>query len=96
MIRDYWIYQERPCTRPWAIYIVREFERGETNATLDYTLYSEDIANSTHSKSKVNVRYETLNGYVNDIVTELLEFSEVDSSDIKQLEKELFYIMTSK
>ena len=46
MIKDYWIYQEREVTTPWAIYIVKEYDpRHPETASLDYVLYHEDIPN---------------------------------------------------
>lgn len=86
MIRDYWIYQKRDVQTPWALYVVKEFDRRNPSATvIDYTLYHEDIDSATHSKSFVGLHYETIAGYVNDIVTQISEITEVHVQDLEQL-----------
>lgn len=94
MIRDYWIYQNRQSDAQWAIYVVKEFQRGKPECTcLDLTIYSEDIDTPTHSKSYVGWHYTTVSGYVNSILIELLEFCEVTKEDREQLEKEILRIL---
>lgn len=94
-IRDYWVYQKRQADAPWAIYVVKEFDRRKgMNATaLDWTIYSENIENSAHSKSRVGVHAETLDGYVNELVADLIEISVVDSSDVDQLKTSIERIL---
>ena len=94
-IRDYWVYQKRDTPSPWALYIVKEYDRRHPEATvLDYTLYSEEIENAAHSKSFVGLHHDTVSGYVDEIVTELVEVSTVTSQDREQLEKSILDILT--
>lgn len=90
MIRDYWVYQKRATAHPWALYIVKEFERNRlVMPVLDVTFYSEDIDNATNSKSIVNVRGTEIETFVNALVTEIMEFSTVTNEDLQQLRKAL-------
>lgn len=93
-VKDYWIYQERQNFEPWALYVVKEFDRRKPDATtLDYTLYSENISNATHSISKIGLHYDTVSGYVNAIIEELVEVSQVTADDKAQLEREILRIL---
>lgn len=95
MIRDYWIYQERQSDSQWALYIVKEYDKRKPDATtLDYTLYSENIANATHSVSFVGIHSDTVSGYVNEILAQLVEVSEVMAQDKQQLERSILSILT--
>lgn len=95
MIKDYWVYQERQNEGvQWALYIVKEYQRSIPEATvLDYTVYSEDIGNATNSKSFVGLHYDTVGGYVNTILTEIMEFNAITSQDKEQLEREITRIL---
>lgn len=97
MIKDYWVYQDRQNElHQWAIYIVKEYDKYKPESvSIDYTLYSEDIDNATHSKSKVNVHYNTVSGYVDDLLSEIMEFSAIDARDKAQLEKSMTRILTA-
>lgn len=93
-IRDYWVYQNRDTVTPWAIYVVKEYDKRKPDATvLDYTIYSENIDNATHSKSFVGLHHDSVSGYVSDILNELVEISEVHSQDKTQLEIEITRIL---
>ena len=95
-IRDYWVYQERQSDAQWAIYFVKEFDRRKPDATtLDYTLYSENIDNATHSLSRVGLHFDTVGGYVDELLSQLVEISEVDSQDKHQLEKAILDILSN-
>lgn len=95
MIRDYWVYQERQNEfDQWALYIVKEFDRRKPDATtLDITYYSEGIENATHSFSKVGMHYDTVTGYVDEIISVLVEFSSIAAQDKQQLEREILRIL---
>ena len=89
-IKDYWIYQRRDVPVPWAIYVVKEYDRRKPDATsLDLTLYSEDIQSSTHSRSFVNIKHTRIDDYVHDIVLKLGEFANVTLEDREQLRRAL-------
>lgn len=95
MIRDYWIYQERQNELgQWALYVVKEFDRRKPESTvLDITYYSEGIDNATHSKSTVGLHYDTVAGYVDEIISILAEFSSIAAQDKQQLEREILRIL---
>lgn len=95
-IRDYWVYQGRgDVVSPWALYIVKKYDRRTLDSViLDYTLYSENIGNQTHSLSFVGLHYDTLTGYVDDIAANISEYSTVTDQDIKQLELSILNILT--
>jgi len=95
VIRDYWVYQERQNEfDQWALYIVKEFDRRKPDATtLDITYYSEGIQNATHSKSQVGLHYDTVGGYVDEIISNLAEFSSIAAQDKQQLEREILRIL---
>lgn len=94
MIKDYWIYQERDVATPWALYIVKEFDRRYPEATcIDYTIYHEDIANATHSKSYVGIHSDTVGGYVDSITAGIAEFTKVSQEDKEQLHRSIENIL---
>lgn len=97
MVKDFWIYQERQNEgAQWAIYVVMDYTRGKPELTLlDFTIYSEDIDNKAHSKSFMGLHYPCVSDYVNYIVTQLCEFTSVHNKDMKQLEREITYILQS-
>ena len=86
-IKDYWVYQKRACIKPWALYVVKEYDKraGRKADVLDYTLYHEDIENATHSISRVGIHSETVAGYVHEILSDLVDYAEVTSNDVKHL-----------
>ena len=94
-IKDYWVYQKRDTEKPWALLIVKEYDKrvGNDATCLDYTLYHEDIPNSLHAVSEVCVHYETVGGYVNHLVSAIAEWSNVEHADSMQLEKEITKIL---
>lgn len=93
-IKDYWVYQQRDCIYPWALYVVKEYDKRKKDATvLDYTIYSENIDKPTHSVSFVGIHCDSVSGYVNDIICNLVEFSSVTSEDKEQLEKAILDIL---
>jgi len=90
VIRDYWVYQKRAAAHPWALYIVKEFDKRDILPVLDVTFYSEEIQNPTNSKSIVGVTGDNIDHYVNALVTELIDLVDVvTSEDVEQLEKAL-------
>lgn len=96
MISDYWLYQKRDVQTPWALYLVKEYDRRHPSATvLDYTLYHEDIDTPTKSISRVGLHYDTVGGYVNDIVNDIMEFTEIHSKDREQLERFILEVLTN-
>ena len=96
-IRDYWVYQERPVAVPWALYIVKEYDKHYPQDTtfIDFTLYHEGIENPTHSVSKVGLHYDTMCAYISDIAHSITDETGMPftSADQQQLEKALFRIL---
>ena len=90
-IKDYWVYQKRNVPVPWALYIVKEYDRRyhPETVTLDFTLYHDDIPTQTKSKSFINIHENTLSGYVERFVTEMIEFVEISSEDYEQLKRSI-------
>ena len=88
-IRDYWVYQKRQADVPWALYIVKEYDKrkGMSATVLDWTIYSENIELSTHSKSRVGVHEKSIEGYVNELICDLVEISTITDEDVRQLNK---------
>lgn len=94
MIKDYWVYQQRQNESQWALYIVKEYDRRKPDATcLDFTLYSENIDNATHSISKVGLHFNTVSGYVDELLSHIAEISSIEAQDKEQLEREIFNIL---
>ena len=95
MIRDYWIYQNADSTTPWALYVVKEFSKSYPQSiALSYTLYSENIDNKLNSVSRVSIHYDTVKGYVNAIIIDMIDNGiSVDSRDNDQLEREILAIL---
>ena len=93
MIKDHWIYQNRPeVTCPWAIYVIKEY----TPATpfdgilLDVTIYSEQLDYVDNMASFLNWHYDTVTGYVKRLKDEIQAFGgEFDSEDAFHVEREL-------
>ena len=94
-IRDYWIYQERTSENPWAVYVVKEYDKRHPQATcLDYTLYSELIDEPTNAFSRVGVHCDYVRGYVYAIISDLCSFGiEVAHPDLIQLANEIKRIL---
>ena len=88
-IRDYWVYQKRQADVPWAIYIVKEYDKrkGLDAVVLDWTIYSENIELSTHSKSRVSVHANSIGEYVNELILDLVEISTIHDEDVQQLNR---------
>ena len=95
MIRDYWVYQKRQsATNQWALYIVKEFRRGKpASVRLDFTVYSEDIDNATHSFMLNGLHYSSVSGYVDALVCEMLEYTEITATDKDQLEESITWVL---
>lgn len=87
MIKDYWIYQKRGVPTPWALYVVKEFDKRyyKETLTLDYTFYHEDVPTPTHSVSFVGLHYPNVRGYVDEIILTISDYCEVTSEDYQQL-----------
>lgn len=90
-IKDYWVYQKRDTPTPWALYIVKEYDKRyqPETVTLDFTLYHEDIPTQTHSKSFIGIHESTLSGYVERLVTEMTEYVSITNEDHEQLRKSI-------
>ena len=95
MVRDYWIYQRRQsATNQWALYIVKEFQRGKPSTTkLDFIVYSEDIGNATHSMSMYGLHYQSVSGYVDSLICEMLSFTDITVEDKRQLEETITWVL---
>lgn len=94
MIKDFWVYQERQNDDQWALYIVKEYDRRKPDATsLDFTLYSESIDNATHSISRIGLHYDTVSGYVDELLSYIAEFSSIEARDKDQLERAILDIL---
>lgn len=89
MIRDYWVYQRRQVQTPWALYIVKEFDRRDysKSVVIDYTFYHEDVGNATHSVSFVGLHYDTIKGYADAITATIAEYTSIDNQDYEQVRK---------
>ena len=93
-VKDYWVYQKRDTLRPWALYVVKEYDRRKPESTMiDWTLYHEDIPTQTHSKTFSGLRYPTVRAYVDAIAAEMAEYVPVEAQDYKQLEQALSDIL---
>ena len=91
MSKDKWIYQDRDVETPWAVYVVKEFEKPATldNSRLDVTIYSESIANSDNMVAFINWHFDSVAGYVNRLREELLKYGEFTTDDWIHVEIEL-------
>lgn len=90
-IHDHWIYQRRESADPWVFYVVREYDRrvGKQADVINYTFYSENIENATHSVSKVGLHYENVTGYVDEMLSTMCDYASVTNEDIAQLTIEM-------
>ena len=100
MVKDYWIYQKREVQMPWAIYIVKEYDKRypHETVTLSFTLYHENIQNSAHSVSTVGLHYDTISSYISDIALIIIDEAGMlfTNADQEQLERELLRILKDK
>lgn len=95
-IKDYWVYQKRDVATPWALYIVKEYDRRYPEVTtIDYTFYHEDIPTATHSKSFVGLHHANAKGYADAITAEMEEYVAVEESDYAQVERAIDDILVS-
>ena len=95
MIRDYWVFQERKTAVPWALYVVKEYEKPQRfNTTcLDACIYSENIQNDEHSLTFVCWQFDTINGYVDELAKHISTFADFTEDDRLQLETAIFKIL---
>lgn len=94
MIKDYWVYQKRNVQTPWALYIVKEYDKRKPDATtLDFTLYHEDIPTSAHSHSVVGIHANTLGGFVEEFADVISQYVEFANADWEQLEQAIADIL---
>ena len=86
-IRDYWVYQKRQVMTPWALYIVKEYDKRKYNESvvIDYTFYHENVENPTHSISFVGLHYDTIAGYADEIAAKIAEYTAIDNQDYEQV-----------
>ena len=96
-IKDFWVYQKRGTPKPWAFYIVKEYDKraGKRATCLDYTFYHEDIPNTIHAVSEVSLHYDNVSGYVNHLLSVILEYATINHQDEKQLTEEVSNILTA-
>lgn len=95
MIRDYWIFQQRETSVPWALYVVKEYsnpQRFETTC-LDVCIYSEDIPNNEHSLTFVCWQFDSIDGYIDELEKHISTFSDFVQEDRLQLETAIFKIL---
>ena len=93
-VKDYWIYQKRNVPMPWALYIVKEYDkRKPALTTIDWTLYHEDIPTQTHSKTFSGLHYDTIPGYADSITAEMVDYVSVTAQDREQIENALYDIL---
>ena len=89
-IKDYWIYQKRNVPTPWALYVVKEYDKRKPGmTTLDFTLYHEDVPNQLHAKSFIGLHYDSTGGYVNAVLAEIAEYTTINAQDKDQLYKSI-------
>ena len=87
-IKDYWVYQKRDTPVPWALYIVKEYDkRKPAETTLDWTFYHEDIPTPTHSKSFVGLHCDSIVDYANAFIAEMSDYVSIDAQDYAQIEQ---------
>ena len=93
-VKDYWLYQKRDVPVPWALYIVKEYDRRKPEKTMiDWTLYHEDIPTQTHSKTFSGLRFGTIQGYVDAIAAEMADYVSVTPQDVDQIAREMERIL---
>lgn len=94
-IKDRWIFQERETDDPWAFYVVREVVHvaGEKRTYIDITFYSENVENATHSESRIGLHYESVTGYVDEMLSIIAEYASLASEDKEQLYREMSNIL---
>lgn len=95
MIKDYWIWQARKVDTPWAIYVVKEYNKPYRVelVSLDVTIYSEDIKNMDHFISFLDWNCESVSGYVELFREQIEQFAEFNDDDAKQITDEIFKIL---
>lgn len=97
MVKDYWIYQERSVTTPWAVYVCKEYDpRYPESTTLDYVIYHEDIPNNSRSEMVCDVWHDSVNGFANEIICALAAYVTVNHDDQKQIRREIRNILKDK
>ena len=93
-VKDYWVYQKRNVPVPWALYIVKEYDRRKPVETIiDWTLYHEDIPTQTHSKTFSGLHFDTVSGYADAITAEMVDYVSITSQDHAQIENALYDIL---
>ena len=93
-IRDYWVYQKRDAPKPWALYIVKEYDkRFPESVVIDYTFYHEDVQNVANCVSFVGLHYDEPNGYADEIMATLCEYSQPTNQDYQQILNEIARII---
>lgn len=92
---EFWLYQKRAVPKPWAIYIVKNYDRRDrSSATLDFTIFQEDIESPTHSKSFVGLHYPHARNYADKITCELADVGPVEEQDYSQVLREIERILS--
>lgn len=92
-ISDYWVYQRRNVATPWALYIVKEYDKRSTKATcIDFTLYHEDLP-EPRSKSFVGLKHSDVAGYLDDMCAKMSEYVTVTDDDKTQIRHQLNMIL---
>ena len=86
-VQEQWIYQKRNVSDPWAIYLVRNFDKRypRDTTTIDFTFYHDSLKTATKTKSFMDLKYNTAKGYADRIIAEIAEFVDIDASDYEQI-----------
>lgn len=94
-IKDFWVYQKRNTPTPWALYIVKEYDKriGSAATCLDFTLYSEDIDTPTHSTTHVGIHCSNVSGYVKTFIEFMSEHVYINDEDMEQLRQSIENIL---
>lgn len=93
MQREYWLYQKRDVVVPWALYIVKTYDKRLKKTTIDWTVYHEDLPTKTHSKSFYGLQYTNPIDYADAISYELANFFEIEVQDYTQIRREMERIL---
>lgn len=95
--RDYWVYQKRDVAVPWALYIVKEFDKraGKDATMLSFTVYHEDIATPTHSVTHDSIHCESVSAYVRTFIELMSESVYLDDADQIQVKNAIEDILFS-
>lgn len=93
--RSFWIYQAESVPVPWAMCIEKVWDRRKPrDALLTVMIYSENIDNPMHCTTLYDLKFDTVNEYLEVIENALSSFTSVSKRDRTQLEVNLLDILT--